>query len=72
MKRNVVILFVVLLGLSWFTALSEAINDPKAMKEHLARAEEMEEKGIYVDAVMEYESALEYDPENNNIRLKLA
>lgn len=72
MKRNVVILFVVLLGLSWFTALSEAINDPKAMKEHLARAEAMEQKGIYVDAVMEYESALEYDPENNNIRLKLA
>lgn len=72
MKRNVVVLFIALLGLSWFTALSEAVNDPRELKAHLDRAAELEKKGIYVDAVTEYESALEYDPENEEIRVKMA
>ena len=72
MKRNVIILFVALLGLSWFTALSEAVNDPKELKAHLDRAAELEEKGIYVDAAAEYESALEYDPDNVDIHIKMA
>ena len=72
MKRNVIVLFVALLGLSWFTALSEAVNDQKELKAHLDRAAELEEKGIYVDAAAEYESALEYDPDNVDIHIKMA
>lgn len=72
MKRNVIVLLIALLGLSWFTALSEAVNDPKEMKAHLERAAELEEKEIYVDAVTEYESALEYDPDNEAIQVKMA
>lgn len=72
MKRNVIVLFIALLGLAWFTALSEAVNNPKELKAHLDRAAELEEKGIYVDAVTEYESALEYDPDNEEIYIKMA
>lgn len=72
MKRNVIVLFAALLGLAWAVSLSEAVNNPQEMKEHLEKAKELEEKGIYVDAIEEYESALEYDPENEDIHLKMA
>ncbi len=72
MKRNVIILFVALLALSWYSAGSEAANKPKELKAHLDRAEELEAKEIYVDAAEEYEAALEYDPENAEIYVKRA
>lgn len=72
MKRNVIVLFTALLALSWAVSLSEAVNDPKELKKHLKRAEELERKEIYVDALAEYESALEYDPENEEIHLRMA
>lgn len=72
MKKNVIILFVTLLSLSWYTALSEAVNDPREMKAHLEQAAELEKKEIYVDAIVEYESALKYDPENEEIQIKMA
>lgn len=72
MKRNVTVLFIALLSLSWFTALSESVNIPRELEAHLDRASELEEKGIYVDAITEYESALEYDPENEEIQIKMA
>lgn len=72
MKRIVIILFVALLGLSWFSAFSEAVNNPKKLREHLEKAAELEEKEIYVDAIEEYKSALEYDPDNVEIYIKMA
>ena len=72
MKKTVIILFAALLGLSWLTALSEAADDPRELKAHLERAAALEEKGIYVDAIAEYESALEYAPDNEEIRVKMA
>ncbi|BDZ84767.1 hypothetical protein Lac2_29010 [Claveliimonas bilis] len=72
MKRNVIALFVALLGLAWVVSLSEAMNNPRRLKAHLEKAEELEAKEIYVDAISEYESALEYDPENEGIYLKMA
>ena len=61
MKRNIILILVVLLGLSWYTAVSETINNPKKKEAHLEKADKLEKKGIYVDAVMEYEEALKYD-----------
>lgn len=72
MKRNLILFFCALLGLSWYTAISDAVNNPKRIAEHLAKAEELEEKGIYVDAITEYESALEYLPDDVEISLKMA
>lgn len=72
MKRNLILIFCVLLGLSWFTAISEAVNNPKKVQEHLARAAELEAQGIYVDAITEYEEALSYWPNDAEISLKMA
>lgn len=72
MKRNLIMIFVVLLGLSWFVAVSDAVNHPKKVEEHLAKAAELEAQGIYVDAITEYESALTYEPENAGISLRMA
>ena len=72
MKRNIILILVVLLGLSWYTAVSETINNPKKKEAHLEKAEKLEKKGIHVDAVMEYEEALKYDPSSVDISMKLA
>ncbi|GFI49146.1 beta-barrel assembly-enhancing protease [Lachnospiraceae bacterium] len=72
MKKYIILIFAILLGLSWYTAISDAINWPKYTKEHMQKAAELEKKGIYVDAVTEYEQALAYDPDNVDIRVKMA
>ena len=45
MKKYVILLFVVLLGLAWFSAGSDMVNDPIKAKEHMEKAAELEEKG---------------------------
>lgn len=72
MKKNLILVFCVLLGLAWFTAISETVNNPRKVEEHLAKAAELEAQGIYVDAIEEYEGALEYEPDNIEISLKMA
>lgn len=72
MKRKLILIFCLLLGLAWFSAVSEAMNNPKKVEAHLAKGEELESRGIYVDAIIEYEKALEYEPDNATILLKTA
>jgi len=72
MKKKLILLLVILLGLSWYTAISEAVGNPKKAEAHVARAQELEKQGIYVDAIAEYESALRYAPENVEISLQIA
>lgn len=72
MKKYVILLLIALLGLAWISAGSDMVNNPIKEKEHIEKAEELEEKGIYVDAVTEYESALEYEPDNEELCMKLA
>ena len=72
MKKKILLLFIVLLGLSWYTVLSAFLNNPQKIEECLAKAAELESKGIYVDAITEYEKALEYKSDDENIILKMA
>lgn len=72
MKKYIILMFAVLLGLSWYTAISDAINRPKHAKEHIQKAAELEEKEIYVDAVTEYEQALEYAPDDVSVHIRMA
>lgn len=65
-------MFTVLLGLSWYVGVSEAVKRPGKVKEHLQKAAELEEKEIYVDAVLEYEKALEYKPDDTAISVRMA
>lgn len=72
MKKNLMFVFCALLGLAWFSAISDAISHPKKIQEHLERAAELESKGIFVDAAAEYEEALQYAPDDVDISLKMA
>lgn len=72
MKKKVILTFVLLTGLAWLAAINEAVENPKIIAGHLAKAASLEEQGIYVDAVTEYESALKYSPENPDINYKMA
>ena len=51
MKRNVILGLVGLLAVSWLAAVNDMVSIPKKIKEHIAKAEVLEEKQIYVDAV---------------------
>lgn len=72
MKKLIILMLVTLLGLSWYTAVSEVISNPRKEEAHLEKAAELEKKGIFVDAITEYEKALEYDTDNAEIRMKIA
>ena len=72
MKKYIILMFAVLLGLSWYTAISDTVNRPKYAREHIQKAAELEEKEIYVDAVTEYEQALTYVPDDVAVQVKMA
>lgn len=72
MKRKVILAFVGLLAVSWLAAVNDMVSIPKKVKEHIEKAQIFEDKQIYVDAVEEYQSALEYDEENVKLSLKMA
>lgn len=72
MKRKVILGFVGLLAVSWLAAVNDMVSIPKKVKEHIEKAQIFEDKQIYVDAVEEYQSALEYDKENVKLSLKMA
>jgi len=72
MKKKLMLVFWVLTGLAWFTAVSEAVENPKLLAQHLEQAAAYEVQGIYVDAIAEYESALEYAPGDPEITYRMA
>lgn len=72
MKKKLVVLFLALLALSWYLTISEVIERPGKVKACLAKAEELESQEIYVDAITQYEEALTYKPDDQEISLKMA
>lgn len=72
MKRNVILGLVGLLAVSWLAAVNDMVSIPKKIKEHIAKAEILEDKQIYVDAVDEYQGALEYEPDDVELSMKMA
>lgn len=72
MKKKIIILFWGLLGLGWFTSLSSMLNDPKDYQIHIEKAKELEEKGIYIDAITEYQEAFAYSEDNADLLRKMA
>lgn len=72
MKKLMIAAMVILLGLSWWVTFSAVTEKPMEYRRHLAEAQKYEDKGIYYDAVLEYQKALEFNPDNANIYLKIA
>ena len=71
MKKLMIAAMVILLGLSWWVTFSAVTEKPMEYRRHLAEAQKYEDKGIYYDAVLEYQKALEFNPDNANIYLKM-
>lgn len=57
MNKKIKLFFILLLALSWYTAISTYFGTPKEYQEHLKQAEKFEKKEIYEDAIAEYEAA---------------
>lgn len=67
----VLVVMAIMLYVSWDNVLgyNESISDEYS--QHIETAEKYMEKEIYIDAVKEYEAALELQPENYEIAMKI-
>ena len=72
MKRNVILALVGLLAVAWLSAINDMVSVPKNLKQHVEKAEAFEKKEIYVDAVTEYQGALEYKQGDVELSMKMA
>ena len=68
----VLIALIVFTAIAWMGTVKGQIESTAAYNEFLDKAKNFEEKGIYVDALENYESALELNPKNYEIVLKIA
>lgn len=59
MKKNLSLVMVVLLGLAWYITLSTWFGNEKKFNNIIAEAQRLEEKGLYIDAISQYEEAEE-------------
>ncbi len=57
MKKNLSIVMLVLLGLAWYVTLSTWIGNEKKYSDMVAEARRLEDKGLYLDAISQYEEA---------------
>mgnify|MGYP000394041338 CR=1 FL=1 len=72
MKKMVIAAVLLLLGGAWYSAVSNYIEKPQEYQKLLENAQEMEAKGIYYDAILDYQEALKYNPKNVNLYYKIA
>ncbi len=72
MRKKVMALLIVLLGLAWVQTIKAAMAVPAEYREHLEAAEAYAGKEIYEDALEEYRLALKIHPENQEVQLAAA
>ena len=68
----VLIALIIFTAIAWMGTVKGQNESTAAYNEFLDKAKNFEEKGIYVDALENYESALELNPKNYEIVLKIA
>lgn len=57
MKKNLSIMMIVLLGLAWYVTLSSWLGNDEKYDRMIAEAQRLEDKGLYLDAIAQYEEA---------------
>lgn len=57
MKKNLSIVMIALLGLAWYITLSTWLGNETKYNNMVAEAQRLEEKGLYLDAIAQYEEA---------------
>ena len=58
MRKNLSVVMIVLLGLAWYITLSTWLGNEKKYNDMIAEAQRLEEKGLYLDAVSQYEKEI--------------
>lgn len=72
MKKSLIAAVLLLLGCAWYSAVSNYIEKPKEYHALIKKAEAMEAKEVYYDAILNYKAALEYKPGNAELYYKIA
>ncbi len=68
----VLVALIVFTAIAWMGAIKGQSEDKAAYKDYMKKAALYEEKGIYVDALENYQNALELNPKEYDIVLKIA
>ncbi len=74
-KTNATLIFLVLIvftGIAWVQTFRGQAESAQAYKDFIKKAESFEEKGIYIDALTNYQSALELNEKDYDLVLKIA
>lgn len=72
MKKNLTIVMGVLLSLSWYVTISSWFGNTEKYQEYLEEAKRLEEKGLYLDALEEYENARKIKGDSKEIEERIA
>lgn len=72
MKKNMILLMAVLLVLCWYTTVGSFMSSEKNYQENVKNAETFEERELYLDAIEEYEAAMQYRKDTSELMLKIA
>ena len=72
MKKNMILLMAVLLGLCWYTTVGSLLSSENKYQEYMKNAESFEERELYLDAIAEYQSAMQYRKDTSELLLKIA
>ena len=67
----VLVILALLLVLSWDGVLSYNADMKRTYDKYIENAEKLEQKGVYIDAVKQYENALRMKPENYDVAMKI-
>lgn len=74
-KKNATLVLIALLvftAIAWMGTVKGQVEDKIAYNNYMEKAASFEEKGIYIDALENYESALSLNPKKYDIVLKIA
>ena len=72
MKKNLIIAMLLLLILGWYMTMDAFLGNDARYQEEIRKAQELEEKEIYITAISHYEAALTYKPEDYNAMYGIA
>ena len=72
MKKSLILLMAVLLALSWYMALGSGSEAEAKYQQAMENAASFEERELYLDAIEQYEAAMENHEDNAPIMLRIA
>ncbi len=72
MKKNMILLMAALLVLCWYTTVGTWMSSGENYRTAMANAESFEERELYLDAISEYESAMQYRKDVSEPMLRIA